>query len=203
MSRNIILIGGTPTVGKSTIAQAVAGHFNLPWISSDQIREIMRTVARREDYPDLFTPEGYDAERFLSEFTADEIAKMEYEEGDATWPGVKKLIEEDYTWRDGFVVEGVNILPHLIDRDLKGHDDVRAIFLVDEDKDRMKHVVFTRGLWGDAKSYSDDVKDKEVEWATAFSKILEAEVKKYGFPWVSIQKNAEDLSRVLAVLKQK
>ncbi len=39
------LIGGAPTVGKSTIAAPLAAHLNLPWISTDRIRDIMRTVA--------------------------------------------------------------------------------------------------------------------------------------------------------------
>jgi len=200
MSRKIILIGGAPTSGKSTVAEAVAQHFKLPWISTDQIREVMRVVAKREDSPKLFTPEGYTAERFLTEFSAEQIADMELEQGEAVWPGIKAFIENDYTWRQGFVVEGVNILPHLVKQDFGHKENVRAVFLVDENADRMRSVVFTRGLWGDAKDYSDDVKEKEVEWATLFSHKLKAQVEESGYPWVEVKKNGGDLQAVLATL---
>jgi 2-phosphoglycerate kinase len=39
------LIGGAPTVGKSTVAAALAAHLDLPWISTDQIRDILQSDA--------------------------------------------------------------------------------------------------------------------------------------------------------------
>lgn len=91
MKRKVILIGGAPTTGKSTMASLLAKHFNLPWISTDQIRDVMRLVASREKYPKLFNPEGYNAEKFLTEFSAEEIARMEFEQGEAAWIGIKEL----------------------------------------------------------------------------------------------------------------
>lgn len=196
----IILIGGAPTTGKSTVARLVAKHLNIPWISTDQIREVMQAVADRKTFPKLFNPEGYNAERFLTEFSAEQIAQMEMDQGDLVWIGVKKVIEQN-TWEDGFVIEGVNILPHLVAKDFGGNADVKAVFLVDEDADRMREVVFTRGLWDDAHTYSDSVKEKEVEWASLFSHKLKAEVEKYGYPWIEVKKNENDLQAVLKVLE--
>ena len=167
--RNIVLIGGAPTTGKSTMADLMAKHFGIPWISTDQIREIMRTTASKKDFPILFYTKDYTAERFLTEFSAEQIVKLEMEQGEEVWAGVKVLIEEDYTWKVGFVIEGEDILPHLVARDFKNDKHIRSVFLVDEDADRIRDVVFTRGLWDDAHTYPDDVKEKEVEWALLFS----------------------------------
>lgn len=199
MTGTRILIGGAPTTGKSTVANLLSKHLNLPWISTDQIRETMRVTADRKKIPNLFNPEGYDAERFLTEFSAEEIVRMEMEQGDAVWPGVKNFIEEDYTWKQGFIIEGVNILPHLVAQDLS--QPCKAVFLIDEDADRTREVVFTRGLWGDAHTYSDDVKEKEVEWAVLFSHKLNAEAERYGFPCIEVQKRDTDLDLILAALK--
>jgi len=201
--RKVILIGGAPTAGKSTTAGLIAKRLNVPWISTDQIREIMRVTARREDMLKLFTPEGYTAEKFLTEFSAEEIAQMEMEQGEAAWVGIKKIIEDDYTWKDGFVVEGVNILPHLVKQDFGDDENIRAVFLVDEDADRTRHVVFTRGLWDDAHTYSDDVKEKEVEWSLLFSHKIKTEAEKHGYPCVEVTKNHSDLESVLKVLELK
>lgn len=199
-TRKIILIGGAPTTGKSTMAALVAKHLNLPWISTDQIRETMRLVARREDHPKLFNPEGYDAQKFLTEFSASEIADMELEQGEAVWPGIKKFIEDDYTWKEGFVMEGVNILPHLVAQDFSDNKEVKAVFLVDEDADRIKDVVYNRGLWDGAKEYSDDLKPKEIEWVLDFSHKLKAEAEKHNYPTVEVQKKDDDLQPILSAI---
>jgi 2-phosphoglycerate kinase len=196
----IILIGGAPTVGKSTMAALVSRKLNIPWISTDQIREIMRVTARREDIPKLFTPEGYTAEKFLTEFSAEQIVQMEIEQGEAVWAGIKKLIEDDYTWRDGFIIEGVGILPRLVKKDFGDSKNVRAVFLIDEDEDRTREVVFSRGLWDDARTYLDDVKEKEVEWSTLFSRKMKVEAERYSYPYVEVSKNNNDIDAVLKAI---
>lgn len=200
MTKKIILLGGAPTTGKSTIAQALAKHFNLPWISTDQIRNTMRITASRDTYPNLFNPEGYDAERFLTEFSAEQIVDMEFRQSEAAWMGIRAFIQDDYTWNDGFVIEGVNILPQLVAEDFTGRDDITAIFVVDHDNERMRKVIYERGLWDDADKYPDSLKDKEVEWATLFSQRLEAEAQKHGFSLVEVHKNSDDVERIVTIL---
>jgi len=199
--RRVILIGGAPTVGKSTLAERVAKHFDLPWISTDQIRTIMRKVASRVDHPRLFNPDGYTPEKFLREFSTDEIVRIEFDQAEAVWTGASAFIKQEWTWTRGFVVEGVNILPHLVARDFMNDPQVEAVFLVDENVERIRRVIHTRGLAGAANSYSDDVKDKEVEWVTLFSRRLRADAAKYGYPLVEIRKSAADFDALLAVLR--
>jgi 2-phosphoglycerate kinase len=196
-NRLAILIGGAPTTGKSVVAELLSRHLQIPWISTDQIRGVMRGVARKEDFPEIFNTTDYTAERFLTEFSAEQIAQMEMAQGEPTWVGIKAFLEYGGSW----IVEGVNILPHLIARDFKNDPEVRPVFLVDEDADRMRDVVFNRGLWSDADTYSDDVKEKEIEWALLFSHKLKKEVEKHGYPWVEVQKNKDDLQAVLSALK--
>ena len=182
------------------MAKLLAKRLDIPWISTDQLRDIMRSVARREDMPTLFDPEGYTAERFLTEFSAEEIADMEMKQGEVVWAGVKKFIEDEYPWHGRFIVEGVHILPHLVAQDFGDDRDIRAVFLVDEDADRIREVVFSRGLWDDAKAYPDDVKEKEVEWSLAFGRALKAEAERYGFPCIEVTRNPDDVEAVLRAL---
>jgi len=195
------LIGGAPTVGKSTIAAALAAHLQLPWISTDQIRDIMRTVADRRTHPELFNPQGFDAETFYSAFSAEEIVAIEIRQGEAAWTGVRALIEGDYTWPQGFIVEGVNLLPALIRRDFGDH--VRAVFVTEADPARIREVIFTRGIWDDAGLYPDSVKERELAWITQYDAWLKAEALAHGFPVVALDKDARDLDRILEALKLK
>ena len=136
MARTIILIGGTPTVGKSTIASLLSNRLQIPWISTDQTRDIMQAVADEKKYPDLYNDAGYSAETFLTTFSAEEIAELEIKQGIAAWPGNKKLIEGDYTWRDGFIFEGVGIIPELLPS-LKKDIDIRQF-----EKQSIANIVF-------------------------------------------------------------
>jgi len=199
--KKVILIGGAPTTGKSTIAQQLSKKLNLPWISTDQIRGMVRPYARRKDFPELVLPEGAEtAESFLTKFSVEEIADMELAQGKDVWPAVKYLIEEDFGWKEGVIIEGVNITPDLVS-EYKDAENIHPIFLVDEDADRMRHIVYTRGLWSSARNYSDELKPKEVEWAMLFSKKLKESAKKFDFPCVEIEKGSDDLKRVIEILE--
>lgn len=199
--KQIILIGGAPTTGKSTMAMSLAKELGLPWISTDQIRDTMRVVASKTEHPNLFN-DGFDAETFLSTFSAQQIVDKEFIQSEAAWLGIRAFIENDYTWPSGFIIEGVNILPHLVAADFSGRTDIKTVFLVDHDEDRMRKVVFGRGLWANADEYPDSVKEKEVAWAKLFSQKLELDAKKHNYPWVEIHKNSDDVARVLAAINQ-
>ena len=194
------MIGGAPTTGKSTIAQSLAKQLELPWLSTDQIRNTMRVVANKDKYPNLFNG-GLDAETFHTSFTASEIVDKEVAQSEAAWLGIKAFINEDYTWPNGFIIEGVNILPHLVSRDFGDHSNVKAVFLIDRNTERMRKVIYERGLWADARDYPDYVKEKEMEWAALFGERLEEAAREHGFPLVEIHKNEDDVRRVLSVLK--
>lgn len=201
MAKQIILIGGLPTAGKSTVAENLSKHLNLPWISSDQIGMIMRTVAAREKHRTLFTWEDYGGFQYLHKFTADQIANNEFAKGEAVWPGVRMLIKEDYTWNNGFIIEGDDILPHLVAQDFADLGDVKAVFIGDHDIERVRNVVLNRNFAGDdASAYSDDIKEKEVEWVVHFGKKLKNQALKYKMPWVEVEKNKYDLLKVLTAL---
>lgn len=92
------------------------------------------------------------------------------------------------------------ILPHLIGRDFKDNLSIKPIFLVDENADRIQEVVFTRGLWDDARTYPDEVKEKEVEWVLLFSHWLRKEAEQFGYQIVDVEKQERDWAVVLNAL---
>ena len=183
----IILIGGAPTVGKSYLGKRLAEDLKLPWISTDTVREMMREIVTDEKkFPHLLHATRYTAEQYLTTFTPEQIVKHQIEESHDTWQGIRALIRTDYVWKS-FIIEGIGILPELVNKDFAGNKSVKPIFLVTENKDRIREVVFGRGLWDDADKYSDSLKNIEVEWAYQFSKWLHKEAEKYGYPIYEIK----------------
>ena len=184
----IILIGGSPTAGKSYTARKIAESLKLPWISTDTIREQMRKIVREKDFPNLFihseaTPDM--AVDFLSKKSAKEIVKHQNDESLDVWKGVSALIKTDYVWGN-FIIEGVAVLPNLVKKLSVKNKKIIVVFLVDDNIERVRKTIFTRGLWDDADKYPDDVKEKEVEWVIEFNNYIIKESKKYGFPVVKI-----------------
>lgn len=101
--KKIILIGGSPTAGKSYIARRLSEEISFPWISTDTIREMMRKVVSKKDYPALFahaqaTPEM--AIDFYGKNSCAEIVKLQNQESYDVWHGVKALIDTDYVWKN-------------------------------------------------------------------------------------------------------
>ncbi len=200
--KTVILIGGAPGTGKSTLAKKLSKHLSLPWISTDQLRGIVRDYATRDRYPDLLLPEDCDtAELFLTKYTAKEIAEMEYQQAYDVWPAVEYLVTENYAWKEGVLIEGVNIVPELLEKIAKDTVDLHALFLIDEDHDRLKDVVYGRGIWDKADTYSDDLKPKEIEWVSIFTKMLKESSQRHGFTALEVQKDDNDIEMALHVLK--
>lgn len=198
--KKIILIAGAPTVGKSTIARGLSEYFKLPWISTDQIREIMWGCADDTKYPKLFNTHNQTAEEFYATYNSSEVVQKEIEQAEEVWSGVKSFVENDYTWKDGYIIEGVAILPYLYDKDLRQNNDVQLVIVIDKDVERIREVVFKRGLWSGAKRYSDSVKEKEVEYVVLFNEWFEKQAEKFNLPVVYLSKNEDDIESVIRVL---
>lgn len=183
--RKIILIGGAPAIGKTTLAAKLSKELGMPWISTDSIREVMRTGASIKDNPNLFYFTDKKAEVYLKSHSPKEVVVDQNKESIDVWKGAKSFIDSardyDSKIKFSYIIEGVAILPSLIYKDFPDSDFIKPIFLLDSNKDRIKEVVYTRGLWAEAKKYSDDVKDLEVEWVLAFNDWLKEELKKYNY----------------------
>ena len=123
--------------------------------------------------------------KYLDEETAGEIADGEFAKGEAVSPGVRKLINEDHTWADGFIIEGDDVLPHLVARDLSDARHVSAVFIGDPDIERIRRVVFARNSTGDdARAYTEEVKEKEIRWILAYGEKLKTQANDHRMPWV-------------------
>ena len=72
---------------------------------------------------------------------------------------------------------------------------------LDEDIERVRKTIFTRGLWDDASKYPDEVKEKEVEWVISFNNHIKKETEKYGFPVVRVGNRSDYLKKIIRLIK--
>lgn len=189
--------------GKSTLVRKLAEDLRLPWISTDTVREQMRKLVRKEDFPALFQHSEASPElavEFLIHNSTEEIVEHQNRESEEVQKGVLAIIDTDYVW-ESFVVEGVAVLPKFAAEVMRKHKAVKAVFLVDEDIERVRSIILTRGLWDDAEKYPDSVKEKEVQWVLAFNRWLMAEAEKYGLPIVKIKNRTSYIDEVKVLIE--
>ena len=163
----------------------------------------MRAVTTPALMPDLFIPEElYSAQAYLTTQTLEQIVERNLREGDAVWPGIKAVVDFEWSSTNALIIEGIDITPSLVHTTYDS-TKCKAVFLVDEDGDRIREVVHTRGLWDDPHAYADDLKEKEVEWVRAYSARIRLEAEKYGYPCLEVSKSADDFAALLKTLDLK
>lgn len=96
-----VLVGGATGVGKSTVAAALARHFDIPRVvTTDVVREILRAVVPHATAPALH----------VSSFEAGGVAGF-LAQASAVAPGIEALFRRAAVEGTGTILEGVHLVP--------------------------------------------------------------------------------------------
>lgn len=114
----IVMIGGTTGVGKSTIATELAHRLAITRIvSTDSIREVMRALFSEQMMPTLHRS-SYDAWKALRTplpQSADPVTVALGEQTSAVLVGIKAIIDRAIKEGVHLILEGVHIMPGMIE----------------------------------------------------------------------------------------
>lgn len=116
----VILIGSASGIGKSTIAAELAKKLNIKHlIESDFIRAVVRGIIGKEYAPALHSS-SYDAYKHLRnknryEDYNDLVSAGFDEHASYVIPALEKIIQRAITDYDDIIIEGVRLVPGLID----------------------------------------------------------------------------------------
>ncbi|MEA3414108.1 MAG: hypothetical protein U9Q99_01100 [Nanoarchaeota archaeon] len=201
--KKIILIGGSPATGKTTLAKKLSQRYNCPWISSDFIRSWMKTFISKKDFPNLFNFTNITAEKYYQKHSINETIKFEELRDKEVFKGIKTFIEKNEDW-DLFIIEGISIHPKFISRLKSKNYKIYPIFFIDKNKERIKKILYTRGLWGKAHTYKDWVKDIEQKYLIKTNIKYLKECEKLNLPYFEINKNRnETVKKIIKHLDSK
>lgn len=115
----VILIGSASGIGKSTVAAELAKHLNIKHlIESDFIRAVVRGIIGKEYAPALHSS-SYDAYKNLrnkNRYTDyDDLVSAGFDEhASYVIPALEKVIQRAITDFDDIIIEGVHLVPGLI-----------------------------------------------------------------------------------------
>lgn len=185
--KKIIIIWWAPATWKSTLAKKLSEKYNCPWISSDFIRAWMKTLVSEKEYPSLFNFSNITAEEHYSNnYDVDKSIKLEQKRDEDVFKGIKSFIINNNDW-DFYIVEGISIHPKNISELQLLNFEIFPIFLIDNDKDRIKNILYSRWLWDKADKYQDWVKEIELEYLIKTNLYYKQELEKLYLPYFEVQ----------------
>ena len=116
----VILIGSASGIGKSTIAAELARSLNIKHlIESDFIRAVVRGIIGKEYAPALHSSsyDAYKSIRNKSRYTSyDDLVAAGFDDhASYVIPALEKIIQRAITDFDDIIIEGVHLVPGLID----------------------------------------------------------------------------------------
>jgi 2-phosphoglycerate kinase len=125
----IVLIGGASGVGKTSAGVALANHLKISRVvSTDAIRQIMRLMISPELMPALHAS-SYEAWKHIGAISPNQsspVVQAFREQALRVCVGVRAMIERAIEENTSMIVDGVHVLPDLID--LKKFEN-KAIFV--------------------------------------------------------------------------
>ncbi|MBQ9159843.1 MAG: hypothetical protein IJ122_00790 [Methanobrevibacter sp.] len=147
----VILIGSASGIGKSTIAAELAKKLNIKHlIESDFIRAVVRGIIGKEYAPALHSSsyDAYNGLRNKSRYTdySDLVSAGFDEHASYVIPALEKIIQRAITDYDDIVIEGVHLVPGLIDiEQFEEHANI-YFFVLSSDEDSHKERFVKRAV---------------------------------------------------------
>lgn len=128
----IYLIGGSPRGGKSILSRELAKKFNIPYISTDNLRPVILPYFKKrkfEYFPfeKIFNIRNID--NYFKKYTGHEMLNADIKEAKTMWPGVKNLIKYLLKCKMDYIIEGVDLLPYFV-KQFKKEKNVKIAYLI-------------------------------------------------------------------------
>ncbi len=147
----VILIGSASGIGKSTIAAELAKKLNIKHlIESDFIRAVVRGIIGNEYAPALHSS-SYDAYKHIRNKSRygsyDELVSAGFDDhASYVIPGLENIIQRAITDYDDIIIEGVHLVPGLIDIEQFSEDANIYFFILSSDEESHKERFVKRAI---------------------------------------------------------
>lgn len=147
---NSVFISGIPTAGKTYLAEKIATKTQMKVVSVDSLRSEMLNDPKLEKWANFFW--NQDEEKYYNETSCNEQWQNLVNQSEAFWPTILSKIAEI---KKPFILEGVNVLPHLVKKDLQ----IDGVCLLVESEKIVFERLKVNSRWGN----TDELKRTEAK----------------------------------------
>ncbi len=110
----VLLIGGAPGVGKTTLGRHLAQQIGATSLSIDDLMTAARAVTTPESHPGLHVIHGRDYTDYFTNSSVDQLIADATAQHEATWPAVEKVIRNHASWGSPIVIDGWAMRPRWV-----------------------------------------------------------------------------------------
>lgn len=107
----VIVIGGAPMTGKSTLARRLAAREGYAWLSTDDIGQAVRAVTAADTHPSFHYMDGSDYREYYIATPIEQLISDAVHYCRAMQPALAAMIAAHLAWGSPIVIEGWACLP--------------------------------------------------------------------------------------------
>ena len=193
MYPKVILIGGAPNTGKTTVARLVASRLNYSCLATDDLLKAITAVTTPASHPMFHLMAGWTTQEYYVNHTVDELVTHNMERLKVFRSAIEGVIKSHITKEDPVVIEGFGLWPEYIKQ--LNLPDIGMVWLVADENLLDKR---TRAMKPFYQGASDEEKiiQNYVGRSVWYNSQLIKAVSKFGIPSVTVSDNlsAEALS---------
>ena len=138
----VILIGGSPMSGKSTLASRLSALYGYSHISTDDIGEILQTAL------DINPMKGFDYREYYIQKSFEELVNEAYEYHKKIFPAIERFISIHSSWGSPIIIEGWALYPDMLKN--IANENMKKIWLICEEKMLQARLVGSRSFYSGA-----------------------------------------------------
>jgi 2-phosphoglycerate kinase len=127
----VILMGGAPFSGKSTLAKQLAAQQGYGLVAIDDVGTAVRAVTTPRSHPALHPMAGWDYRAYYIAHTPATLIHHSRQEHDALWPAIAAIIHAHLQWAGPVILEGWQLDPDRVTP--LTHPRLRACWLLVDD----------------------------------------------------------------------
>jgi 2-phosphoglycerate kinase len=196
----IFLLGGPPRVGKTLISGDIQQKCGLSVVSTDTLSAVLEDVLSPQVAPDLYVFARFYAMPIAEQvkYISTHPAKfLDYirRESHVVWKAIKAFIKRESEQGRDALIEGVAVLPELVN-DLEGIPH-RVVFIGNQGEEHKEHI--ERFAAENELDWMRGASDPFIHSFAAFvkwmSEYIHHEAMKYGFEYIEMdRKSLEDVT---------
>ena len=110
----VILIGGAPCIGKTTVSRLIASRLNYACLSTDDLLKAITSVTTPESHPNLHLMAGWTTQEYYVNHTTEELIQHNLERFKTFRLAIEGVIKSHITREIPIVIEGYGLWPEEI-----------------------------------------------------------------------------------------